>query len=61
MIDPSGRLLGRIWHGCQLELFDRVFFCFVFLIAFTMKLGELFFFLCLREIVLRQDTVLSIL
>ena len=49
MIDPSGRLLGRILHGYQLELFDHVFFFVLFfLIAFTMKLQDLFLFLCLR-------------
>ena len=44
MIDLSGRLLGRLWHGYHLELFDRVlfFFClfcvFFLLIAFTMTM-----------------------
>ena len=42
MIDLSGRLLGRIWHGYQLELFDRAFFClfcdFFLLIVFTMTM-----------------------
>ena len=43
MIDLSGRLLGRLWHGYHLELFDRVFFfclfCFFFLlIAFIMTI-----------------------
>ena len=33
MIDLSGRLLGKIWHGYQLELFDRVFF-FVSFVSF---------------------------
>ena len=33
MIDLSGRLLGRLWHGYQLELFDRVFF-FVSFVSF---------------------------
>ena len=34
MIDLSGRLLGRIWHGYQLELFDRVFFFVVSFVSF---------------------------
>ena len=46
MIDLSGRLLGRLWHGYHLEFFDRVFFffffclfCFFFLlIVFTMTM-----------------------
>ena len=43
MIDLSGRLLGRIWHVYQLELFDLVFFfclfcVFFLLIAFTMTI-----------------------
>ena len=33
MIDLSGRLLGRLWHGYHLELFDRVFF-FVSFVSF---------------------------
>ena len=33
MIDLSGRLLGRIWHVYQLELFDLVFF-FVSFVSF---------------------------
>ena len=43
MIDPSGRLLGRIWHGCQLELFDRVFFRFVFFNRFHHEVGGIIF------------------
>ena len=34
MIDLSGRLLGRIWHVYQLELFDLVFFFFVSFVSF---------------------------
>ena len=33
MIDLSGRLLGRIWHVYQSELFDLVFF-FVSFVSF---------------------------
>ena len=33
MIDLSGRLLGRLWHGYHLELLDRVFF-FVSFVSF---------------------------
>ena len=35
MIDLSGRLLGRIWHGYQLEFFDRVFFFWALLCLFS--------------------------
>ena len=42
IIDPSGRLLGRILHGYQLELFDHVFFfCFVFFNRFHHEVAEL--------------------
>ena len=34
MIDLSGRLLGRLWHGYHLELFDRGFFFFVSFVSF---------------------------
>ena len=33
MIDLSGRLLGRLWHGYQLELFDLVFFFSLFFLS----------------------------
>ena len=35
MIDLSGRLLGRLWHGYHLELFDRVFFFLSLLFLFS--------------------------
>ena len=35
MIDLSGRLLGRLWHGYHLELFDRVFFFLSLLCLFS--------------------------
>ena len=34
MIDLNGRLLGRLWHGYHLELFDRGFFFFVSFVSF---------------------------
>ena len=35
MIDLSGRLLGRLWHGYHLELFDRGFFFLSHLFLFS--------------------------
>ena len=35
MIDLSGRLLGRLWRGYHLELFDRVFFFCLFYFFFS--------------------------
>ena len=35
MIDLSGRLLGRLWHGYHLELFDRVLFFLSLLCLFS--------------------------
>ena len=34
MIDLSGRLFGRLWHGYQLELFDQAFFLVSFVTFF---------------------------